>query len=180
MDKGLTKLQEELKPTVGDLIVDQTKYDPFKDDSYLTEGTFLLNRFSEAKKKIEDQRIAFTKPLNESLRSINGFFKTFSDPIKQADDELRQKLAEHRHQLEAKRIAAQNTANDLGLEVPDDLRKKIGGVVVKKAWTFEVEDKSKIPNEFLMIDEVKIRAAIRAGVRTMSGIKIYQKDVVSL
>lgn len=180
MDTNLTKAQEELKPTVSQLLDDQKTYDPFKDDDYLTNGTFLLARFSEAKKTVEDQRIAFTKPLNESLRSINSFFKRFSDPIAQADRDLRVKLANHRKALEAKRVEEQIAAveNDEP-EVPE-LRKKIGGVVVKKVWTFKILNKDEVPQQYLVVDEVAVRAAIRSGVREIPGVNIYQEDQVSL
>ncbi len=180
MDTNLTKAQEELKPTVGKLLEDQKDYDPFKDDNYLTEGTFLLARFSEAKKTVEDQRIAFTKPLNESLRNINQFFKRFSDPISQADRELRTKLANHRKALEAKKVEEQiSAAENDEPEVPE-LRKKIGGVVVKKVWTFKILDKESVPHQYLVVDEVAVRAAIRSGVREIAGITIFQEDQVSL
>ena len=34
---------------------------------------------------------------------------------------------------------------------------------IRKVWTFEIVDETKIPREFLMPDEVKIRAAVRGG-----------------
>lgn len=180
MDTNLTKTEQELKPTVTKLMEDQSLYDPFKDDAYLTQGTFLLARFDKAKKTVEDQRLEFTKPLNESLKAINRFFKNFSEPIEQADRELRDKLTKHRKELEAKQIEAQiKSAENDGPEVPD-LRKKIGGVVVKKVWTFKIENIEAIPTQYMAVDQVKIRAAIRSGVREIPGVIILQEDVVSL
>lgn len=172
MDLEVTKIQEDLQPTVKEVLDGQKAYDPLKDDDYLTEGTFLLNKLSNAKKSIEDRRIEFTKPLNESLRSINKFFKTFSDPIAQADAELRKKLAEHRKILEGMQIES-------GTFDPD-ARKKIGGIVAKDVWTFEIIDSSQVPDQYKVVDEVKIRAAIRSGVREIAGIKIYQDKQISL
>lgn len=176
----LTRAEEELKPTVHQLMDDQTNYDPFKDNQWLEQGTYLLARFSEAKKNIEDQRIVFTKPLVQSQRAINRFFKNFSDPIEQADRELREKLARHRKDLEAKQIEKQIAAAETDMEEVPDLKKKIGGVVVKKMWTFKVENKGKVPDQYKVVDEVGIRAAIRSGIREIEGVRIYQEDVVSL
>lgn len=163
----LVEAQEKLKPTVTQLLADETIYNPFEDNQYLEQGTYLLARFDEAKKTIEDQRIAFTKPLNESLRAINKFFKTFSDPITQADQKLRAKLVEHRQKLEAGNGQALTT-------------KKIGGVIVKKVWAFEVMDLSLLPLQYMVADEVKIRAAVLSGIRDIPGVRIYQDDRVSL
>ena len=104
MDTQLLTAQEELKPTLTQLIADQAAYDPFADNSYLEQGGFLLNRFSQTIKKIEDQRLSFTAPLNQSLKSINTFFKTFSEPMEQANRELRNKLAKHRRELNYKKF----------------------------------------------------------------------------
>lgn len=199
MNNDLILIQEELKPTVDQLITTQTQYDPFKDDNYLTNGTFLLSGLSKAKKGIEDQRISFTKPLNESLKSINTFFKRFSDPIIQADRDLRNKLAKHRQEMEYKRLEEQmkveernkklvEEAKAKGLPIIDptilpevpDLNKTIGGVTVKEVWTFKVKEIEKIPTQYMAVDEVKIRTAIRSGVRDIPGIVIFKEKQVSL
>lgn len=180
MDTQLLTAEQELKPTLTQLIADQTSYDPFTDNEYLEAGSFLLNRFSQVAKTIEDQRLSFTAPLNQSLKSINAFFKTFSEPIEQANRELRDKLTKHRQELEYKRLEEQMKAEDAGTPLVPDLNKKIGAVVVKKVWTFEIKDQTKIPQQYLVVDEVKIRAAIRSGVREIAGVTIFQKDEVSL
>uniref|UniRef100_A0A6M3JZT2 Uncharacterized protein n=1 Tax=viral metagenome TaxID=1070528 RepID=A0A6M3JZT2_9ZZZZ len=197
MDNQLLVAKEELQPTLNDLLVDQVAYDPFKDDKYLTEGGFLLNRFSQTAKRIEDQRVSFTAPLTLSMKNINAFFKTFSEPIEQANRELRDKLAKHRRELEYKRLEEQmkveeenkrlakiaeetNTPIIMPAPIVPDLNKTIGAVTVKKVWTFEIKDQTKIPQEYLVVDEVKVRVAIRAGVRAIAGVTIFQKDEVSL
>jgi len=49
-----------------------------------------------------------------------------------------------------------------------------------KTWAFDITDISQVPREYLQLDEVKIRQAIAAGTRTISGINIFQKDSISL
>lgn len=51
---------------------------------------------------------------------------------------------------------------------------------VSMVWDFEITDKTQIPLEFLKVDEVAIRNAIRNGERNISGVKIYQKPQLSL
>lgn len=51
---------------------------------------------------------------------------------------------------------------------------------VSMVWDFEVTDKSKLPLEYLKVDEVAIRNAIRNGQRDIAGVKIYQKPQISL
>ncbi len=45
---------------------------------------------------------------------------------------------------------------------------------IKKVWKFEVEQITNVPAEYLIVDQVKINAAIRAGARNISGLKIFQ------
>lgn len=177
---ALVKFENELTPKVSLLIQDQQSYDPFEDNQYLEQGTFLLSRFDKAKKMVEDQRLVFSKPLNESIKWVNSFFRNFSEPIEIADRELRNKLAIHRKQLEAEKLEEQIDAYENDLPEVQSLNKKIGGVVVKKVWTFKVIDGSQIPVQYMAIDSVKIRAAIHSGARQIPGISIYQTEQVSL
>lgn len=57
-----------------------------------------------------------------------------------------------------------------------------GGSVkgVTKTWTFEVQEASLVPREFLTVDEIKIRQAIAAGNRSIAGVRIYQKEGLSV
>lgn len=50
----------------------------------------------------------------------------------------------------------------------------------KKVWTFEMEDISKVPPQFLSLDETKVNQAIRAGLRDIPGLRIFEKSVASI
>lgn len=47
-------------------------------------------------------------------------------------------------------------------------------------WTFEVENAAQVPREFLMVDEAAVKLYIKNGGRSITGIKIYQKESLSL
>lgn len=51
---------------------------------------------------------------------------------------------------------------------------------VRMVWDFEIESIENIPSEFLILDEKKVREAIRAGTREIKGLKIYQKPQVAI
>lgn len=53
-------------------------------------------------------------------------------------------------------------------------------MVARKVWTFEIEDKIKVPRKFLKVDEVLIRNAIRSGEREIKGVRIFQKENFSI
>lgn len=49
---------------------------------------------------------------------------------------------------------------------------KVSGA--RRLWTFRVTDPSQVPAEFLIVDEKKIREAVRAGARQIPGVEIFQ------
>jgi hypothetical protein len=53
---------------------------------------------------------------------------------------------------------------------------------VRKTWDFEVLDASKVPAEFLMVDEVKLRKAVLAadGKIEVPGVRVFQKESMTI
>jgi hypothetical protein len=49
-----------------------------------------------------------------------------------------------------------------------------------KRWTFEITNALAVPREYLMVDSVLIREAIRNGVYDIPGVKIFQEDGLSI
>jgi hypothetical protein len=49
-----------------------------------------------------------------------------------------------------------------------------------KRWTFEVTNALAVPREYLMVNSVLIREAIRSGVHDIPGVKIFQEDGLSI
>lgn len=51
---------------------------------------------------------------------------------------------------------------------------------VRQIWTFRVVDFSKIPADYLILDEKKVRDAIRGGCRDITGLEIFQQSQVAV
>lgn len=73
-------------------------------------------------------------------------------------------------ELEAQRLAAEKE------QAKRDAEKPKSNIVVNH--DFEVTDESVVPAEYRSVDEKKIRAAIKAGVREIPGVTITEKKVV--
>lgn len=55
---------------------------------------------------------------------------------------------------------------------------KVSGI--RKRWVFEVTDQSLVPREFLIVNEMAIRAAVNTGMREIAGIRIYEDTSISI
>lgn len=70
-------------------------------------ATAVLAELARHRKRAEDLRLRFTRPLNESLKAINGVFKEMDGPLAEADRTLRQKVLVYRAAEQARAAAEQ-------------------------------------------------------------------------
>lgn len=52
--------------------------------------------------------------------------------------------------------------------------------IVRNVWNFRIVDLSKVPTEFLQINSVAVREAIKSGVRSIDGLEIFQECQVAI
>lgn len=60
-------------------------------------------------------------------------------------------------------------------EVPKAVRTETGSAHQRMTWEFEIVDAGNIPREYLMIDEKAIRQAVKAGIRQIPGVRIFEQ-----
>ena len=143
-----------------------------------------LTQIKQAIKTIESKRKEITKPLNASLKAANTMFKKLAQPFVEADRIVRDKVMDFRQAQELKaemeferrrKIQAAHEAKGHEIhEITEPEAKVSKETVVAKRWTFEVVDEKKIPRGFLVLNNVAVNNAIRAGVREIDGLDIFQ------
>lgn len=163
------------------------------------EASIFLAKLKQSQDVIEKKRLSFTAPLNQSLKEINGFFKPITDAIKEKRDILGGKIiawktAENEKiaKEEARRQAISDKASEKRGEVENTkvveverVEKTIGLATTRKGpKKFKVIDFKLIPEEFKMVDEIKLNAFIRDKNNeeisyTIPGIEIYQEDILA-
>jgi len=156
------------------------------------EASNYLLKIREVEKAIEAKRLEFTKPINQSLKAINSTFKELSSPLEKARKLLTDKILDWRRKEqeriaaeEAKRMEEVRKLQSKGIEVPElptieKTEATIGKTQARKVWTFMVEDFSKVPDIYKMINNVAVNDAIRNGHRIIQGLKIYQEEILAI
>lgn len=209
MDAQAVASSEEVKELETDLanIKGRAQTLVVKDDESYAFGSETLTWIQSGLKKCEERRKFFVKPLQDHVSQINLFFKNFTEPLEGFKESISAKMIEYRREQEnARRIEeerirkeqeklqkkAEKTAEKRGEVAPPPLPvvaipiapkttfSDLGAVTAKKAWAWEIVNANAVPREYLCIDEKKINAVIRAGVRDIRGIKIFQKEILSV
>ncbi len=174
----------------------------------MQKATEILSWIAKTKKQIETKRKFFTKPLSDQVSAINNLFKSYKTPLEQADKTLRNKILTYRREQERLRREEEERLRKLQkkeqkrlekqakkkgappppppvmpvrVETPaQTVRSSMGTVSAKKTWDFEIVDPDKIPAEYKIINEKAIRAAVKAGVRSLPGVRIFQREDLSV
>lgn len=170
-----TQREKYIKPMKDSIkAIDDKLKEPIKllEDTDTTLREKLNSYLSEVRKQ-EEQRLALErkKAEDEALKEIDNLEGIKSQAGEY--DEVTQKAIQRT--IENK----QNKAIEATAFV-EKINLSTNSASVSMVWDFEVTDKSKLPLEYLKVDEVAIRNAIRNGQRDISGVKIYQKPQISL
>lgn len=170
-----------------------------KTDADIKDATNDISIISKLTKALEERRQEYVKPINGHLKAINDSFKVFTEPFLKADRITRDKLLEYRAEQERIR-KEQERINELRFEAakaemtlkgeltesvelieiqseqPNHYRAEVGMAGIAKIRKWEVEDLSKVPLDYLMIDATKVGKVVRAGVPSIAGIRIWVED----
>jgi len=170
-------------------------------DSDVQASTHDLSIMASLKKAIEEKRKEYVQPINEHLKAVNDVFKNFTQPLVNADKITRDKILGYRAEQERQR-REQEEINRLRMEAarremelkgelsepvnlvevapptPNHFRTEAGTLGTRTIWKFEVVDFSLVPDEYKLIDATTVGKVVRAGLRSIPGIRIYPEEVL--
>ena len=155
--------------------------------SAIREGKQLLKQVATARK-------AITTPLQEEVKHWIAKEKELVAPIEEAIQRADQLIQQFNAQVAAQQQAVLNRIAEeerTRLQEEDSHSEQViqesqfkrqiavaqhSTEGVRNVWTFEVQNLANVPREYLMLDEKKVRQAIRSGERRIPGLMIFQKQ----
>lgn len=191
-----TQKLEVIKQEVNEFLYDMQELVITSNEDYTKAGDTLKvvqNRI----KKLEEKRKEYTQPLDESKKRIMADFQSISKPLEDFVQQVKSKMVEwYREEqkrkdeeqklLEAEALKKAKEEGKSEVEVVivnQEVKTQRGDLAttsVKKVWKFTVEDETKVPREYLCVDEKKIKLAMSDGVRKIEGVKIFQDEQISI
>ena len=153
-------------------------------------ATELIGQVKSILKALEGRRKAFTTGANDYIKTVNILYRGLKEPLERAEKVLKQKMGaffrkqeELRQKEEIKLKKKMDRAAEKGKEIPIEqpkiesqksVKTENSGASFIKVWKHEIIDAEKVPREFCKPDEVKLNAAVKAGLRSIPGVKIYE------
>jgi hypothetical protein len=159
-------------------------------------------------KRMDDERKKIIQEPDNFVRGVNKVVKVFRDKISAIETELKKKVGdfqwkkelEHRKREKAAQEAArklqeqvEKEAKEAGVEapviVPAPVEKKEtvtrtdtgASAHIRTEWKLtEVLDFSKVPDDYKVLNDKQVNAAIKAGIRNIEGLKIEEVPITVL
>jgi hypothetical protein len=125
------------------------------------------------------------QPLEAMARMMKDKLLAYGDIKEQREIEKAEKVKEF-----AEKNNLPVPQSDAPIAQPTAVRTAAGTSFTTKRWTFRLVDISKVPDDYKILDEVKVRAMIRAMSKTVGGVSkcdltilgidIYQESDISV
>lgn len=134
-------------------------------DQETMEGAVnFLGKVKEARDRVENTRKFFTKPLLDLKKVYDAKFNPTLSGLETAEQVLKTKMTEYRLTLPENSVSTTRTSDAKATFV--------------KVWRHRVVDAALVPREYLCVDESKISHVVKAGMRTIPGVEVYEEEQV--
>lgn len=161
-----------------------------------------ISLIAKLKKAIKEKQAEYCDPVKAQLDAMKAIFKDLTDILELADATNRQKVNAYRaaqiaRQAEAERLnrealelarkqaefsgTGEHTVDLTPLEAPPPVAKiqsDMGTTSFRKNWVWAIEDRAKIPSDYMIVDAGRITKEVKAGVRSIPGVRIYCEEII--
>lgn len=166
-----------------------------KEKADLVLATDILSKIKSVGKIIQEKKEGITKPLNEALKNARDLFRPIEAQWQEAETIVKQKMVayqiveEKKVEKKEEKIAEKVDSGKMSFEkaaekiekiekVENKIEGKTGEIQFKTIKKVIIEDATKLPREYLIPDDVKIRKDALTGIE-ISGVKVIEEKIVA-
>lgn len=161
LDIEVAKIEEQLLP-----IARAAENYSIVDQESLEGAIDFLGKVKEAHDRVERTRKFFTKPLLDLKRTFDERFSPTADELEKAEASLKKKMTDYRLTLPSNATA------------PTTAKTADAKATFVKVWKYRVSEPDRVPPEYMKVDEDKIAKVVKAGIRNIPGVKIWEEEQV--
>lgn len=125
------------------------------------------------RKQLDETRLSIIRPHLDFQKAINKIVKEYEAKLEEIENNLKNKLDEY-----LKKSASTNNA--FFITKSKEMFVEDGKLTKVKRWVWELEHEALVPREYLTLDEKKIDESVKQGIRNIPGIKILEKEEISM
>lgn len=176
-EKALAVIQPE--HLVATDMLEQLRQVQLSSQEELEEAGELLTEVKRRAKVLESARKEITTPMLAAKKKVDDLFRPPLKLLEECEAVLKAKVQVYMREQEAAVLASigELQAHSETL-APVELPALPSNMSERRVWTIEVEHPELVPREFLMVDEAKIMALIKAvgGENVViPGVKVFQE-----
>ena len=168
------------------------------------QATKVLSLIKKDLKEIDSKRKFILEPINSLTKEINTIAKATTSILEDMETTTKNKMSvfanklileqkkaeqEERERVKKEQEKINHEAQKLGCEpvvIPEivqekpktTIRTETGTSYTKEVWNFKITDISKVPLDYLIVDEKNVREAIKNGIRNIDGLEIFSENKI--
>lgn len=145
----------------------------------------LIDKAKGTYKEAVDLKKEVYEPLKELKKYLNKEIANYLD--EQEKKRLQAELAERKRQESLRKVEEGNTDELFDEELPSkeviipEAKPETKGIHTREIWKWRIKDPTKVPREFLMIDQVAVNNEVRKrkADTNIPGIEVYKDTIVA-
>lgn len=125
------------------------------------------------RKQLDETRLSIIRPHLDFQKAINKIVKEYEAKLEEIENSLKAKLDDY-----LQKSASTNNASFIAKS--KEMFVEDGKLTQVKKWGWELENEALVPREYLSLDQKKIDEAVKQGVRNIPGVKISEKEEITM